>query len=88
MLDCKSFGSSMVLEPGLSLRVVLFGAQCDKQGVSISTSGQCLFQSQMDNRAGEVAQIPRITKLDTANTSGRKEPPFRTSLCVPAIHGL
>ena len=28
------FGSSMVPEPGLSLRVVLFGAQCDKPGVN------------------------------------------------------
>ena len=62
----------MVPEPGLSLQVVLFRAQCDKPGVSISTSGQCLFQSQMDNTVKsstqelEVVQIPQITKQDTA----------------------
>ena len=50
------FGSSM----GLSLRVVLFGAQCDKPGVSISTSGQCLFQSQMDNTVkGNMQELAR-----------------------------
>ena len=39
----------MVPEPDFSLRVVLLEAQCDKPGVIYSTSGQCLFQSQMGN---------------------------------------
>ena len=54
------FGSSMVPEPGFSLRVALFGAQCDKPGVSTSTSGQCLFQSQMDNTVkGNTQELAR-----------------------------
>ena len=78
------FDSSMVPEPCLSLRVVLFGAQCDKPGVSISTSGQCLFQSRMDNTVkSNTQELERWFKyLGLQNrirqsTSGRKEPAFR-----------
>ena len=62
------FGSSMVPEPGLSLRIVLFGVQCDKPGVNISTSGQCLFQSQMDNTVKAIRKSWR----GSSNTSDYK----------------
>ena len=85
----------MVPEPGPSLRVVLFKAQRKKPGVSISTSGQCLFQTQMDNTVmSNTKELGRYFKyLGVQNgiqqsTSGRKEPPFRTRFCGPAIHGL
>ena len=87
----QSFDSSIVPKPRLSLRVVLFDAQCDKPPVSTSTSEQCLFQSQMDNtvkgNTQELARLFRYLGLQSwirQNTSRRKEPPFQKRFCGPA----
>ena len=71
-------GSSMIPEPGLSLRVVLFGAQCDKPRVSTSTSEQCLFQSQMDNtvksNTQELARLFRYLGYHKYSACGTRQP--------------